>query len=618
MIDLARYDHARMMSSPPTGGINEELHLEIKTEHRALIRPLLRDTDWLLNVGGRATWSSTECMARTIEVEACRVLGHRYTISRECGRVCLTKRIPRRDGPSSGPWTLAVISGGGNEERLRRIFKSVEAQSGWTEFELLIVGPKPLMDLPQYARHVPFEEDPVDPRFPITRKKNLVAKSARYENLLILHDRFRLGPNWYQAISRLRPDWDVLLCRMTPENSDSRLADWNETLQDPVGTLCSRYFESYPFNPETLIHSNLDYDQYSDRVIVNGGAFAVKRAVLLDVPIAEHLFWAEIEDGDWSARLKTRGILISLANNAVLETLSDDGHRPAALSGHLGRLTAGGTRRIRTAVLRCFDLIRDRATSTPDFFSRKGFFSRSRFLTINLSTLKVLGSLDWSKLDGIVVRGNAAEIKNLREPLLRLEAAVPAGKDLILEFVANGHGFFRRSGYRRSCESVFYEAGCAWKNSFELKHFLTARDHTSFLWFQRREPIPRVLRSLAVMTRGSVDAKEVISFLNRICPSWYDATEEELQSTSADAVFHLADPAALGMPADWRATYDAFGQVRAFAGDRLLDDNFLIESTKIRPTLALCSTADTRCLPLDFERAAILEGLLPFAPGQTL
>lgn len=606
-LELTAYDHSEAMVNfrPPASATRIECVLE--QGDLDIAQPLIRDVDWLLAESGEATFRIHPSLDSLVRADIRRILGGRYS-NRSEGEVLRVRKLrSRRDPGSMDPWTIAVISGGGNDPRIKRLIDSVERERDGREVEVLIVGPRPAMPLPEYCRVIPFQEHPVDPRFEICRKKNLAAREARHEKLLLVHDRFRLARGWFSGVAHLRPDWDVLLFPVVREGTSLRLADWNASLPWTTTPSCERYFEHYPFSPASLAHFNLPYRSYSRDLIVNGGAFAVKRELLRTIPIPEHLHWGEIEDGDWSCRLRISGHLPSFSTSACLESLADGSH--AAIPELRPAVAATVTRvrsQIRSGLFRVVDSLRGRPAE--DFFRRKGFFSRS-MRTLDIGRLEGLPKIDWSTTSGVHLRGELTDIQNLRWPLLQLAAAIPVGKDVVLEVDTRGRSFYRRPGHSRCSESIAYETACTWKEEFALRHLITLQNHAALFWFQRTAAPERKLEKIAVFSRANVPAAlafaQKLGASAKVLPGHADGLDD------ADALLIAGRPQDLANPSAWKSTYSSFGQARGAQETLLLNDNVLLSRYLAAPILRLCWPSCAEGVAEDFERACILEGLWP-------
>jgi len=59
----------------------------------------------------------------------------------------------------------------------------------------------------------------------ITRKKNLITKNAKYENIVFLHDYIALEDDWYKGFIKFGNDWDICMTKIK-DIFGNRFRDW--------------------------------------------------------------------------------------------------------------------------------------------------------------------------------------------------------------------------------------------------------------------------------------------------------------------------------------------------------------------------------------------------------
>ena len=130
----------------------------------------------------------------------------------------------------------------------------------------------------------------------ITRKKNLIAKTAQYDNLVFMHDYFILGEKWYQGQLCRGNDFEIRMDKII--NTDgSRFRDWciwphNGNWMDGV------------VGRECLIPYNISH--LTKFMYISGGYFIVKKNIMLEFPLDERLSWGEGEDVLWSKQVREK------------------------------------------------------------------------------------------------------------------------------------------------------------------------------------------------------------------------------------------------------------------------------------------------------------------------
>lgn len=122
----------------------------------------------------------------------------------------------------------------------------------------------------------------------ITRKKNLIAQHAQYDNLCLLHDYIWLGAGWYKSYQNFTCDWDICL--------------------NPVLSFGHRFFDWVSYDhPDYGLSGLIPYDNTDclDKMYVSGSYFCVRREFFLKYPLNENLVWLQEEDVEWSKRIRS-------------------------------------------------------------------------------------------------------------------------------------------------------------------------------------------------------------------------------------------------------------------------------------------------------------------------
>lgn len=154
----------------------------------------------------------------------------------------------------------------------------------------------------------------------ITKKKNILADMAYFENLVIVHDYFKFSDGWLNGViayNNMYPNWKVLMNRV--ENLEgTRHGDWTvnpNRMQEVIDTNpefytnmlmkvaphenAAKYVAGLPYGVNDLSHI-----QY-----ISGGYIFCKAEVIQKYPLDENRSWGQEEDVEWSERLNKAGIL---------------------------------------------------------------------------------------------------------------------------------------------------------------------------------------------------------------------------------------------------------------------------------------------------------------------
>lgn len=194
-------------------------------------------------------------------------------------------------------WTVGYITAGPDDVLLQCSIAS--ARRELPDAQIIVVGGDGNLDC---DLHVPFDES--EKSGWITKKKNLIAKHADHENLVMLHDYIAFEPGWLKGADDFGYDWMTCMHRII-NTDDSRYRDWcviyNDAWMEP------RIDHQLPPNGmgdgrrmhyDTKGHERWQY--YS------GAYFCVKRDVLLENLFDETRLQAQGEDVQWSRLLYKR------------------------------------------------------------------------------------------------------------------------------------------------------------------------------------------------------------------------------------------------------------------------------------------------------------------------
>jgi hypothetical protein len=198
-------------------------------------------------------------------------------------------------------WTFGIITGYQDTERLKNIIENIVSLD-IPEFEILIVGGNRndfFVDLPQ-VKFIDFDESQ-KPLW-ITKKKNIIANLAMYENMVIMHDYHVFDKDWYVNFKSFGTDWDICSCPQYLITGARNPMDWSLWDKPGHGRAWS-----------------LDYDDWSQTqyMYVSGGFFIVKKHVMLEEPLDESFGWNEAEDVEWSLRIRDKYVMKCNKNSIV-------------------------------------------------------------------------------------------------------------------------------------------------------------------------------------------------------------------------------------------------------------------------------------------------------------
>lgn len=153
------------------------------------------------------------------------------------------------------------------------------------EYEIIIVGGDNKTNT--NIRYIYYDENNNNN---ISIKKNLIAKEAKYENIVFLHDYIVFEDGWYEGFVYFNllndNDWLVAMC-IIKNNDGTRGIDWMGLPSDnKYGNVLLPYCYC---NPKGMY--------------VPGQFFIVKKSFILANPLDESREWGDAEDIEWSKRI---------------------------------------------------------------------------------------------------------------------------------------------------------------------------------------------------------------------------------------------------------------------------------------------------------------------------
>jgi hypothetical protein len=188
-------------------------------------------------------------------------------------------------------FTFGIPTNGMNVERLFKIINSIRKQN-IPEYEIIIIGGKNYYKNFNEVVFLEFDEN-IKQKW-ITRKKNLIAQAARYDNIVIAHDYYEFLDDWYNGYVKFGEDWDV--CQnICLDIDDKRYYDWVAW--------------DHPKYRRYDLVEDLNDNQH---LYVPGHYFLVKKQIIEKIPLDEKLVWGESEDIEWTYRLRQNKFLYKM------------------------------------------------------------------------------------------------------------------------------------------------------------------------------------------------------------------------------------------------------------------------------------------------------------------
>lgn len=217
--------------------------------------------------------------------------------------ICKKMVSTKIKGDDINKWTFGIITKGERDDWLEEIIASIHAQK-IPQYEIIICGTYRDRKEKNF-KYIPFFDR--DDRGWITKKKNLIAREAKYENLCIIHDRIVFDKAWFEGMKKYGNCFDVLCNGQILKTNGIRAGDWLT-------------YGSNPLNSPYAI-SQLEYTDWDEYVYMGGQLSILKKSVWELCPWNETLYWGE-EDVELSFRFRDDGYLIRFSEHSKCTTLA--------------------------------------------------------------------------------------------------------------------------------------------------------------------------------------------------------------------------------------------------------------------------------------------------------
>ncbi|HSX39802.1 MAG TPA: hypothetical protein VLI92_04420 [Candidatus Saccharimonadales bacterium] len=223
--------------------------------------------------------------------------------------VCKKTKSSTIPNDSMDKWTFGIITNGKRDEWMNTLIESIRSQK-IPNYEILVCGQYYVRD-ENDIHYIPFEQRYYEAW--ITKKKNLIVKQAKYENICMLHDRLFLDKDWYKGMQSWGNCFEHLGCKQLFE--DKRVGDW-VVLDSGRGTFYPIYNVGYNFV------SLLDYKDHDNKVFLGGQLHIFKKSIVEKILWNETYLWVDRkpEDLDLALRLRDSGFLTRFNPEAIART----------------------------------------------------------------------------------------------------------------------------------------------------------------------------------------------------------------------------------------------------------------------------------------------------------
>jgi hypothetical protein len=196
-------------------------------------------------------------------------------------------------------WTLGVVTSAKDEQQALKCADSLRNAFSQIPHEIIVVGPASSKEWVNNQAKI-YRSDILEDLAPIAAKKNLIAAKSNFDKILFVHSRYLFREDFGHQINKRKNRWDVL----TFQQQFLDGAHYPHLISNSGGRYLSHATET----------------NFVENLYINGGAFAVKRALILRHQLNPFLFWNEGEDIEWSNLIFSNGYVPRYEPNAVAIT----------------------------------------------------------------------------------------------------------------------------------------------------------------------------------------------------------------------------------------------------------------------------------------------------------
>lgn len=223
-------------------------------------------------------------------------------------------------------FTFGIITDGSCDNNIEKIIDSIESNN-IPKYEIIIVGNSKIIRNNTFIYE--FDETQKD-RCWITRKKNIIAENAKYDNIVILHDYVKITPNWYHGFLKYGNNFKICCSKIINKNGvrfrdlilyiktykGLGMIDVYLDCMSKLNIVIKPYImiDDYLLNKYFLRHNLLPYsfknnEKLNKYVYISGSYYVIKKNIALENKLDETLLFHNCEDLDLCSRLVKKGIL---------------------------------------------------------------------------------------------------------------------------------------------------------------------------------------------------------------------------------------------------------------------------------------------------------------------
>ncbi len=221
-------------------------------------------------------------------------------------------------------FTFGIITDGNNDDYIRLIIQSIE-NNHIPVYEIVIVGNTKIE--PTYNINIILFNETIKPGW-ITRKKNIIAKTAKYDNIVMMHDYVALAPDWYTGFLQWGDNYDWCVNKIVNSN-DTRFRDYllcqhNVVLSNKARTEIispANLIDSYFYYNSLLPYDFINTIETNKYMYISGTYYVIKKWVAQKFLLDEDLLHGNAEDIEYSRRLHNNNIIIKCNPKSCVKLL---------------------------------------------------------------------------------------------------------------------------------------------------------------------------------------------------------------------------------------------------------------------------------------------------------
>jgi predicted O-methyltransferase YrrM len=202
-------------------------------------------------------------------------------------------------------FTFGIVTSGDSDVNIQKIVNSIRIQA-IPKYEIIIMGKSDVTG--NDIINIPFDET-VKKNW-ITKKKNLIAKIANYENIVLLHDYVEFAKGWYEGFLQFGNAFKICVNKIV--DTEGRRSRDHVIFKECLPQINTLLPYGCKLTPEV---SKLTY--------ISGTYYVIKKNIALAYPLREELRWGQGEDVILSHTLSKNNILIECNPFSTVSVLKE-------------------------------------------------------------------------------------------------------------------------------------------------------------------------------------------------------------------------------------------------------------------------------------------------------